>query len=97
MKSHVKEWKEPWKKKEPKARLSSKTKENEWHFQKQREKMERKYGKQPQKVLIICNKNMLLPSGMFKSFTVKVRYPLSQKEFNEKMRAAFPELRWEEP
>lgn len=92
----IKEWKEPWKKREPGARLSDKTKESEWHFQKQRERMEKEYGKNPQKVVIICNKQILLPSGMFKSFTVKLRYPLTQEEFNERMRAAFPELKWEE-
>lgn len=93
----IKEYKEPWKKKEPKSRLSSKAQEAEWHFQKQREKMEKELGKNPQSVRIECHASILLPSGMFKSFTVKVRYPLSQHEFNERIRAAFPELKWEEP
>jgi len=94
--NRIKKYKEQWKKKEPGARLSSKAKKSAFHFEKQREKMEKKYGKNPQTIIIICNKNMFLPHGLFKSFTVKVRYPLSQDEFNERMRAAFPELKWEE-
>lgn len=92
----IKKWKEPWKKKEPGSRLSSKNHESDWHFQKQREKMEREYGNNPQELKIVFNKSMFLPVGMFKSITLKVRYPLSEDEFNERIRAAFPELKWEE-
>lgn len=94
----MKNWKgdEHWKRKEPGSRLSQKAQESEWHFQKQREKMERDHGGQPQQLKIICEKNLLLPYGLFKSFVVKVRYPLSQEEFEERMKAAFPELSWED-
>ena len=93
---HIRESKEPWKKLEPGARRSSRAKASEWHFQKQREKMEKEHGESPQKVVIICDKNMFLPVGLFKSFTVKVRYPLTNKEFSRRIQDAFPELKLEE-
>lgn len=88
---NVKEWKEPWKKKEPGARLSKKAKESQEHFKKQRQRMERMH---KQKVTIICHKALLLPPGLFKSFTVKVNIPLRKDEIDKRMAAAFPELPW---
>ena len=90
----LKEWEEPWKKKEPGARLSKKAKKTQAHFKMQRRKMERIH---KQKVTIICHKALLLPPGLFKSFTVKVNIPLRQDEINKRMAAAFPELEWRKP
>jgi len=49
-----------------------------------------------QRVKIYCNKNLFLLPGLFTSFTVKLRIPMRESEFSERMRAAFPELKWEE-
>jgi len=89
----IKEWKEPWKRKEPGVRLSQKEKRHQSHYEQQRSHME---AVSTQKVKIYCNKNVFLPPGLFTSFTVKVKIPLRESEFMERMRAAFPELRWEE-
>ena len=92
MKSHVKEWKEPWKKKEPRARLSKKALKNQRAIERQRSHTKRA---NTQRVIIYCNKNIFNMPGLFTSFTVKVKIPLRESEFNERMRAAFPELKWE--
>lgn len=58
-----------------------------------KEQAERNYS---QRVKIYCNKSLMLLPGQFKSFTVKVKIPLTEDEFYRRMRAAFPELPWEE-
>ena len=93
MKKRLKDYEEPWKKKEPGARLSKKAQESEKHFDAQRKKMERIHS---QKVKIICHKALLLPPGLFKSFTVKMNIPLRKDEIDKRMAAAFPELEWGE-
>ena len=90
---NLKDWEEAWKKKEPGARLSKKAKKSQAHFDMQREKMERIH---TQKVKIICHKALLLPPGLFKSFTVKVNIPLRRDEIDKRMAAAFPECEWGE-
>lgn len=89
----MKNWKgdEPWKKKEPGARLSKKDKARQEHFEAERRKMERIHS---QKVKIICHKALLLPPGLFKSFTVRVNIPLRKAEIDKRMADAFPELEW---
>ena len=91
--NRLKSWEEPWKKKEPGARLSKKEKESQEHYDKQRRKMQRIHTK---KVKIICHKALLLPPGLFKSFTVRVNVPLRRDEINKRMAAAFPEYKWRE-
>jgi len=88
-------WKgeEPWKKKEPGARLSKSARESQKHFEKQRQRMERMH---QQKVKIICHKALLLPPGLFKSFTVKINIPLREDEIKKRMADAFPECDWGE-
>lgn len=88
--NRLKDWEEPWKKKEPGGRLSKKAKESQEHFQKQREKMERIH---TQKVTIICEKSLMSP-GLYKIFKVKLNIPLRKKEIDERMAAAFPECKW---
>lgn len=85
--------KEPWKKKEPKARLSKKALENQRAIERQRSHTERV---NTQRVRIYCNKNIFNMPGLFTSFTVKVKIPLRESEIMERMRTAFPELKWEE-
>ena len=87
---NIKKWKEPWKKKEVGARLSERALRDQRAMQKQSEKMERAAS---QSVRIICHDLMLFP-GLFKTFTVKVRIPLRKAEIDERMKAAFPELKW---
>lgn len=86
-------WKgdEKWKKKEPGARLSKSAKESQEHFEKQREKMERKH---TQKVKIICHNTLFRTPGLFNVFTVKLNIPLRKEEIDKRMAAAFPELKW---
>ena len=93
MKSNVKKWKEPWKKKEPGFRLSKKARDDKLHFQNQRAQMERI---SKLKVKIFYNKNMFLPPGQFKSFTIRTNICFRVDEFEKRMAAAFPELKWEE-
>lgn len=81
-----------WRKKE--NRLSSKQAKSQEHFEMQRQKMERIH---TQKVKIVCHKALLLPPGLFKSFTVRMNVPLRKKEIDQRMAAAFPECKWEEP
>ena len=84
--------KEPWKKKEPGARLSNKAVKDQKAIQRQRFHTERENS---QRVRIYCNKNIFNMPGLFTSFTVKVKIPLRESEIMERMRAAFPELNWE--
>lgn len=90
LKRNIKEWKEPWKKKEPGMRRGISERSKLDYL-----RLEMEQGKQPQQLKITCNKNLLLPVGLFKSFNVNLRYPLTQKQFKERMRVAFPELDWE--
>ena len=92
MKSHVKEWKEPWKKKEPDARLSKKALKDQRSIERQSSHTKRV---NTQRVRIYCNKNIFNMPGLFTSFTVKVKIPLREPEIMKRMRAAFPELKWE--
>ncbi len=93
MKSQVQKWKEPWKKKEPKSRLSKKALKNQKAIESQRSHTKRA---NTQKVRIYCNKNIFNMPGLFTSFTVKVKIPLREPEIIKRMKAAFPELKWEE-
>lgn len=86
--------KEPWKKKEPGARLSNKAVKDQKAIERQSSQMERRA---TQRVRIYCNKNIFNMPGLFTSFTVKVKIPLREPEIMERMKAAFPELKWEEP
>ncbi len=88
----VKKWKEPWKKKEFGARLSKKALKDQSIGAHQRLKMQRAV---TQRIRIVCHKELLLP-GLFKSFVVKMKLPLRKDEIDERMKAAFPELSWEE-
>ena len=72
--------KEPWKKKEDRF------------IKKQSSHRERV---NPQRVRIYCDKNIFNMPGLFTSFTVKVKIPLREPEIIERMKAAFPELKWE--
>jgi len=47
-----------------------------------------------QSVTVICNKSMMLPKGVFRSFSVRLTVPLRKKEIDERVRLAFPELEW---
>ena len=89
----VKEWKEPWKKKEPNARLSNRALKDERIGKKQRSRMERLA---TLRVRITCHKSLFLMPGLFRSFNVQVSIPMRESEFMERMKAAFPELKWEE-
>ena len=93
LKSNVKEWEEPWKKKEPGGRLSKKALKDQRVIERQSSHMEKV---NTQKVRIYCNKNIFNMPGLFTSFTVKVKIPLREPEIMERMRTAFPELKWEE-
>jgi len=86
--------KEPWKKKEPGARLSKKALKDQRAIERQSSHTERV---NTQRVWIYCNKNIFSMPGLFTSFTVKVKIPLRESEIMERMKAAFPELKWEEP
>lgn len=92
MKGQVKKWKEPWKKQEPGGRVSQREAVHRAHSTIERAQMEESI---TQKVTIIINKNLLLP-GQYYSFTVKMKNPMRKDEIDERMRAAFPELEWEE-
>jgi len=48
------------------------------------------------KVKIFYNKNMFLPPGQFKSFTIRTNICFRVDEFEKRMATAFPELKWEE-
>jgi len=48
-----------------------------------------------QEVKIYPQKNLLLPPGLFKSFSVKLSIPLREDEFLNRMKLAFPELQRE--
>lgn len=85
------DWEEPWKKKEPGSRLSQRALKDQKAMDRQRSQME-----DIQHVTIICHKELLVLPGLFKSFTVKVKQPLRKDEIDQRMRAAFPELTWEE-
>lgn len=93
MKSNVKKWKEPWKKKEPGGRLSKRAKRNQSEMDGQRAHME---AAARLKVKIFYNKNMFLPPGQFKSFTIRTNISFRVDEFEKRMAAAFPELKWGE-
>lgn len=85
----VKEWKEPWKKKEPGARLSSRALKDQQICHKQREDMEK-----TQDVKVFCKRELFSQAGLFYSFTVSMKIPLRKEEIDERMKAAFPELIW---
>ena len=87
----VHEWDEPWKKKE-KTRLNQKRRVSEALYEQQREHME---AVSTQHVVFVCHKELLLP-GLFKNFTVKMKIPLRYEEIKMRVKAAFPELHWEE-
>ena len=87
----VHEWKEPWKKGEPGSRLSKKALKDQKNFNEQRVKMDRD---SEQVVKVICNRHWFLV-GLFNSFTIKVKIPLTQTEFCDRMSAAFPNYTWE--
>jgi hypothetical protein len=84
----MKNWKgdEPWKKKEKQFNGKSALKN-----QKIIHKQSKQFRKQvAQKVTVICNKSMILP-GQFKTFTVKLKNPLTYEQIMEKMKKAFEE------
>ena len=87
----VHEWDEPWKKKE-KNRLNEKKRVSQNLYDQQRELME---VSSTQHVRFTCHKELLLP-GLYRNFTVKVKIPLRYEEIKERVKAAFPELHWEE-
>lgn len=89
----VKDWKEPWKKKEPGARLSKRERYTKKLNEDQRAHMD---AISTQKVTVTIHKNLLGTPGLFKSFTVRVKIPLNKTEIDERIRAAFPELPWSE-
>ena len=81
---------EPWKTRDVRFQISQKER-NQKDLQRARVN-----NKLTQRVKIYCNKSSLfLPPGLFNSFTVKVKIPLRESEFAERMKAAFPELKWE--
>lgn len=88
----VHEWDEPWKKKEPGSRLSSRAVKDQRAIEKQRHEMDLAA---TQHVVFVCHKELLLP-GLFKSFTVKIKNPLRYEEIKKRVMLAFPELHWEE-
>jgi len=92
LKTEIKKWKEPWKHKEPGARLSRKALIDQNAIAKQSfdAKIEN-----TQNVKVFCNKNIFNMPGLFTSFTVKVKIPLRKSEFMERVAVAFPELNWE--
>ena len=69
----VKEYKEPWKKKEPGARLSKKAAKNQKAIEKQSFHAKRV---NTQRVKVYCEKNIFNMPGLFTSFVVKVKIPL---------------------
>ena len=82
-----------YKKKE--RRLSISAAKDKARFEVQRRNMEQKCNNHdPLKVTIVIDKSLLLPQGLFKTFTVKTNIPLKKKEIDERMAAAFPELEW---
>jgi hypothetical protein len=89
----VKKYKEPWKKKEPGARGSMKTKVQKAHSVIERAKMEEAAS---QEVTIIINKSLLALPGQYKSFTVKLRNPMRKDEIDTRMKNAFPDYIWRE-
>jgi len=89
VKSEIKKWKEPWKKKEPGARLSKKAAKDQKTIKKQSFHAKRV---NTQRVNVYCEKNIFNMPGLFTSFVVKVKIPLRESEFMERMAIAFPEL-----
>ena len=87
----VHEWDQPWKKKEPGKRINQKQKKTEQIFDHQRAAMEGIN----QSVVFVCHKELLKP-GLYWNFTVKMRFPLRYEEIKERVKAAFPELHWED-
>lgn len=93
MMKRVKKSEEPWKKKEPGGRVSQRSAVQRAHSVMERAEMEESA---TQKVTIVINKSLLALPGQYYSFTVKMKNPLRKDEIDEKMKAAFPELEWEE-
>lgn len=83
---------EPWKKKEPGARLSQKAVKDQRAMERQRRRTERAL---TQQLIIECNKDLFGTPGLYKSFTLRVKIPLRKDEIENRMKAAFPELPWE--
>ena len=92
VKTEIKKWKEPWKKKELGARLSKRALKDGKIMDQQRSKMKKAA---TQKIVFVCHKQLAFP-GLYKKFTVIAKIPLRKEEIDERMRAAFPELDWEE-
>ena len=89
MKSNVKEWKEPWKKKEFGARLSKRALKDQQLGDKQRNRMKKAA---TQDIKIEFHRALLGTPGLFKVFTLKMKIPLRMEEIEEKMKLAFPEV-----
>lgn len=87
----IKEYNEPWKKKEPGARLSARAQKDQQICQKQRSEMD-----DSQHVKVFCNREFFRESGLFYSFSVHMKIPLRKQEIDQRMKAAFPELKWED-
>lgn len=87
----IKKWKEPWKKKEFGARMSDKAHKDQRIMNTQSNEMKKAAS---QHVTIICHHQLLFP-GIFRTYTVKLKIPLRKEEIDERMKAAFPELKWE--
>lgn len=86
---NVKPWDDPWKKKEPDGRLSKKALKDQSLMNKQAAEMKRAA---TLNVVVECNVGLLVPLGLYKSFTVKVSQPMREKEIMDRMCKAFPEL-----
>lgn len=90
----MKNWKgdEPWKNREPGARLSERAHRDQMAGESQRRQME---DAATQEVLIVLPKSLFSP-GQYKSFRVEMKLPLNKDEIDQRMRAAFPDLTWRE-
>lgn len=84
-------WKgnEPWKKKEPGARLNQKQLNSNRRAVKEQISMEEQTAQQ---VRVIFEKTKLWNMEHFHTVVISMRNPLSKKEFMERMQKAFPNL-----
>lgn len=84
-------WKsdEPWKQREPGARLNSKQRALQSKSQHERSVMERR---STQNVKVVFKDSLTGLPNVFHKFQIELEIPLSQKEIMERVHMAFPEL-----
>ncbi|MCJ7459209.1 MAG: hypothetical protein MUP17_09480 [candidate division Zixibacteria bacterium] len=91
----MKDWDQPWKKKEPGRRLSDKARALQEKSEQERTAMSQKA---TQLVKIIFHKKLWGLPNQFRGVALQFSQPLRMEEIRERMHSAFPELsvQWEE-